>query len=106
MKVFLSVPFADRKQAKMNGAHWSPAARKWYVISRTAYRDCLKWTNPPTVEVQQWLAEIEDFNRICAPLNAAFSLHYVTGTLEQQRRASAKQQRQQRKSATPRPSRP
>jgi len=59
MKVFLRVPYEQRRQARAMGACWDPVHKKWYVVSRTAFMDCKPWWPVVNDEVMSWLHDTE-----------------------------------------------
>jgi len=59
MKVFLRVPYEDRRKAKFAGAHWDPVNKKWYVLSRPEFMACQRWWPVVGDEVKSWLADTE-----------------------------------------------
>lgn len=55
MRIYLRVPYHDRREAKANGAHWDPVSKRWYVLSEEAFRRCSRWVLPLTPEEHAYL---------------------------------------------------
>ena len=41
--LFLTVPYAEKDEAKALGAHWNPTRRRWYVPDGVATAAFAKW---------------------------------------------------------------
>ena len=48
MTTFLTVPFAEKDQAKSLGARWNAEKKKWYVPAGADLAPFKKWTNADT----------------------------------------------------------
>ena len=59
MKVFLKVPYDERREAKALGAHWDPSEKRWYVLSRPEFIACKRWWPEITDEIRSWLNDLE-----------------------------------------------
>lgn len=62
-RVYLAVPFGERKAAKAAGAQWDKIAKSWYVIANKSDMDTLKRWLPENVPNQQApaMSPVEEF---------------------------------------------
>lgn len=57
MKIYLRVPYEQRREAKQNGAHWEPSTKRWYVVSAQAWLRCKRWALPLSVAEKDFLSD-------------------------------------------------
>ena len=88
MKVYLKVPFAEKDDAKKQGARWDAARKAWYIESTVDRAPFLKWspTDPaghdageppqktPTARVQSLTAEVVIGSEYVEPLRVCTCL--------------------------------
>jgi hypothetical protein len=57
VKIYLRVPYPDRREAKRLGAHWEPSTKRWYVVSSEAWLRCKRWALPLSNEERDFLSD-------------------------------------------------
>ena len=72
VRVYLSIPFADKDDAKELGCRWDASRKKWYCIDsdygKSNVSECIQiWDNPEPYKIIDGnvvlLSEIPDINR-------------------------------------------
>ena len=43
MRIYLTVPFAEKDRAKKAGAKWSPGYKKWYIENLENINPFMRW---------------------------------------------------------------
>ena len=93
MRIYLKVPYDDRRLAKLKGARWDNRAKKWFIVDRPSFLLCQKWCEHLTPAIRKWVKTPELFESFKPAKDV--TTQYIRSQ-EQERRAAAQQGRRAR----------